>query len=668
MNLRVLGTAASSLCLVLLATTAHAQIASSCLRPLAIPDKWVENQTPPWDPSDSFDPTSPNPDVYLTGFQPSTDHGTPMELVLYQGNFTGRAALPVRTGEAGGAAFRLDILTCSGYLFSIGDSLPLATGSLVGVFNAAMNELIAQDPNAFWDPGANGGKGGVSNSAYAQSPRVIALPVFAPDSYASTATTSSLTVVKIVGFFVSQQTTEGVQGFLTGWSQLTTTAVSARPGEWAALSASFTGPGSPVAGVPIEFLVNDAVVATAQTDGTGTARPPTMSYNTGSTLPGNYPGAVRARLGEDAGFFIADDGSADLTILRALPVITWPAPAAVFYGTPLGGPQLNAAADVSGQFSYAPAPGTVLHAGENQAMTATFVPADLQQYEEVSATNYLTVIAAPLSVAVTSTTKLYLDPLPTFGLAYTGFVNGDGPSVVLGSPSFQTSATAASGVGVYPVSISGLTAADYMLTTSPGVLTIAPRPTATTVQLSGPNPTTYGQSLSITVVVSSGIGTPNGNVTLFDAATPVATAALVNAQVTFNLTSLSAGSHSLSVQYSGDGGFAPSTSTAVTQSVLTAKTTTQLTSSVNPSRTGEAVVFTAAVSPVSPGGGVPTGSVEFIRAGVVVATAPLNSGTALFTINSLPVGKHQFQARYVGSPNHAGSASVVLQQTVKGGK
>jgi hypothetical protein len=414
--------------------------------------------------------------------------------------------------------------------------------------------------------------------------------------------------------------------------------------------------------------VNDAVVATAQTDGTGTARPPTTAYNTGFTLPGHYPGAVRVRLGEEAGFFIADNGSADLTILRAFPVITWLPPAPVFYGTPLGGPQLNAAADVAGQFTYAPASGTILHVGENQGLTTTFVPADLQQFEEVSATNYLTVLAAPLSVAVTPTSKLYLDPLPPFGVTYTGFVNGDGPSAVVGSPSFQTSATAASSVGVYPVSISGLTARDYMLTTSPGVLTIAPRPTATTVQLSGPNPATYGQSTSITVVVSSGIGTPNGNVTVLDAAVPVATAALVNAQVTFSLASWSAGSHSLSVQYSGDSGFAPSTSPAVTQSVLTARTTIELTSSVNPSRTGEAIVLSAAVRPVAPGGGVPMGSVEFIRGGTIIATAPLNSGTALFTISSLPVGKHQLQARYVGSPDHAASASVVLQQTVKGGK
>ena len=253
-------------------------------------------------------------------------------------------------------------------------------------------------------------------------------------------------------------------------------------------------------------------------------------------------------------------------------------------------------------------------------------------------------------------------------LTYTGFVNGDGPSVVVGSPSFQTNATAASSIGAYPVSVSGLTASDYTLTPSAGVLTIAPRPTATTLQLSGPNPTTYGQSSSITVVVSSGVGTPTGNVTLFDSAVPVATAALVNAQVTFSLASLTAGSHSLSVQDSWSERLRAEYVFGRNPIGAEGEHDDSVTSSVNPSRTGEAVVFTAVVRPVSPGGGVPTGSVQFIRAGAVIATAPLNNGTALVSISSLPVGKHQFQARYVGSPNHAGSASVLLQQTVKGGK
>jgi MBG domain (YGX type)/Bacterial Ig-like domain (group 3) len=657
-------TTASSLCLVLLATTAHAQVASSCLRPLAVPDKWVENQTPPWDPGDSFDPTGPNPDTYLTGFDPSTDQGTPMTLVIYNGTFTGQTVWPVQTGEPGGAGFQSSIAGCSGYMHAIGSSLPLATGNLAGLIASAIDGLIAQDPDAQWDPTANAGSGGVINSAFAQSPRVIALPVFAPDSFAA-GTTTSLTVVKMVGFFVSQRTPGGAHGFLTGRSQLTTSAVTARPGEYALLSASFSGPGSPVVGLPIEFLVNDIVFGTAETDGTGTANPPTTSFNTGSTPPGHYPGAIRARLAEGAGFFVAAEASADLTISKAVPVITWPTPASVVYGTSLGGAHLNATADVPGQFSYAPATGTVLHTGQDQQLTATFTPDDSQQYEGVSTTNYLTVTAAPLSVTVVNKTKLYLDPLPAFGVTYSGFVSGDGPSVVAGTPSFQTSATASSSVGSYPITVSGLSASDYTLTMNAGVLTIAPRPTTTTVQLSGPSPATYGQASSIAVAVTGGAGTPGGSVTLLDGAVAVATAPLANAQATFSLSSLGAGSHSLSARYSGVSGFAESTSSAVTHSVLRANTTTQLTSSLNPSRTGQAVVFTATVNPVSPGGGVPAGSVEFIRDGSVVATVPVTDGAAAYSTSSLPTGKHAFQARYVGTPNHAGSTSAVLQQTVK---
>lgn len=73
MRHRALITASASVRLTLWAATAQAQIASSCLRSLGIPDKWIENQTPPWDPTDTFDPTGPNPDVYLGGFDPLTD-------------------------------------------------------------------------------------------------------------------------------------------------------------------------------------------------------------------------------------------------------------------------------------------------------------------------------------------------------------------------------------------------------------------------------------------------------------------------------------------------------------------------------------------------------------------------------------------------------------------
>src|SRR5688572_535291 len=45
--------------------------AMTCVKPFTVPDKWIENQTPPWDPDDTFDIVDnkgkpiANPDIYI---------------------------------------------------------------------------------------------------------------------------------------------------------------------------------------------------------------------------------------------------------------------------------------------------------------------------------------------------------------------------------------------------------------------------------------------------------------------------------------------------------------------------------------------------------------------------------------------------------------------------
>jgi len=51
-------------------------------------------------------------------------------------------------------------------------------------------------------------------------------------------------------------------------------------------------------------------------------------------------------------------------------------PAAIVYGTTLGGTQLNATSSAPGTPSYAPALGTVLHAGAGQTLGVNFTPSD----------------------------------------------------------------------------------------------------------------------------------------------------------------------------------------------------------------------------------------------------------------------------------------------------
>ena len=658
-----------SVCLASAAAPAEAQIASSCLRPVGIPDKWVENQTPPWDPTDTFDPSGPNPDVYLNGFNPAEDHGTPLALTEFDGPLvTGQSMIAVQTGFAGAGGFLDSLVQCSQFLHPVGGSLSLAGGSLQNPRSEGIDQILSMDPGALWDPTANAGRGGVVNSAFPFSPRVIALPIIAPGAFEAFAGTGgTVQIAKIVGFFVSHRVGGTVHGYLTGFSLLHVPDVTARPGEFAPLSATFTGPGSPIAGLPIEFLVNDTLLATVETDGTGTAIPPTLTFNTGTMTPGTYPSALKVRLGPNAGFFFADEDSADLTILTREPAVTWTTPASITYGTPLDATQLNATADVPGAFVYSPQAGVVLPAGENQALTATFIPDDSDQYDQVTSTVFLDVQRAPLSISVASVSKLYLDSLPVFSVTSSGFVNGDTAAVVSGSPVFQTTATAASPVGTYPVAATGLNSPNYVLTYHAGVLTIAPRPTSTVLGAGSPNPAVYGQAVTIAAAVSSTVGQPTGSVTLFNGGAPIGSAALINGTATF-FANLNAGTHALTAAFNGANGFLASSSTSSQVVVSQAGTTTQLTSSLNPSRTGQRVDFSATVNPVPPGGAVSTGSVQFVLDDIPVATVSLTNGVATWSTTALTAGKHRVSARYLGTVNHSASVSAVLQQSVKGGK
>ena len=81
-------------------------------------------------------------------------------------------------------------------------------------------------------------------------------------------------------------------------------------------------------------------------------------------------------------------GSASTTL--ATPTISWPAPAAIHYGTALSSIQLNATANYAGTFTYSPATGAVLGAGM-QTLTATFTPSSSSTVASAKATNSITV-------------------------------------------------------------------------------------------------------------------------------------------------------------------------------------------------------------------------------------------------------------------------------------
>jgi len=90
-------------------------------------------------------------------------------------------------------------------------------------------------------------------------------------------------------------------------------------------------------------------------------------------------------------------------------------------------------------------------------------------------------------------------------------------------------------------------------------------------------------------------------------------------------------------------------------------TTTVLTSSPNPSTNGEAVTFTAVVTPAPPDGE----TVTFERGTTVLGTGSLNSGSAAFTTSTLHVGTPHIKAVYGGDLILEGSTSNGVKQVVE---
>jgi DNA-binding beta-propeller fold protein YncE len=88
-------------------------------------------------------------------------------------------------------------------------------------------------------------------------------------------------------------------------------------------------------------------------------------------------------------------------------------------------------------------------------------------------------------------------------------------------------------------------------------------------------------------------------------------------------------------------------------------TTTTLTSSLNPSTSGDAITLTATVSP-----GTATGSITFKDGTTEIGTITLSHGTAVLVTSSLTTDSHVLTAVYGTGSNSLGSTSDVLTQTV----
>ena len=121
-------------------------------------------------------------------------------------------------------------------------------------------------------------------------------------------------------------------------------------------------------------------------------------------------------------------------------------------------------AEISGNIVSVIATGTTTITA-NQAGNAEFNPAE-------SVSRQLTVLPATLTVEADDHIVAYGQPLPTLTYSISGFVNGEDISVLNTPPVISTTATEGSGLGDYPITVSGADADNYTFTYVEGTLSI----------------------------------------------------------------------------------------------------------------------------------------------------------------------------------------------------
>jgi hypothetical protein len=183
----------------------------------------------------------------------------------------------------------------------------------------------------------------------------------------------------------------------------------------------------------------------------------------------------------------------------ALPVISWNPPNAIVAGTALTSAQLNATANVPGTFTYSPAAGTVLSAG-NYTLAVTFTPTNTTSYKTATATVSITVAKA--------------NPVITWGAA-AGIVAGtplganqlNASANVPGSFVYNPAAGTVLSAGTYALSVaftpSDIT--DYAVATATNSITVTSETPAPTGPVVNVDP-----SMSTQEIQSALNGAPSG--------------------------------------------------------------------------------------------------------------------------------------------------------------
>jgi len=329
--------------------------------------------------------------------------------------------------------------------------------------------------------------------------------------------------------------------------------------------------------------------------------------------------------------------SVTLTVDKASPAITWPTPAAITYGTALGGAQLDASSTVAGTFKYSPGAGAVLAAG-SQTLSVVFTPTNTTDYTPATAAVTLTVNQA------TPTITWQAPKTITYGTALSA-TQLNASANVSGTFTYSPKSGTVLGAGLQTLTVTFAPTDSTDYTTETVSVSLIVNKATPPITWATPKAIAYGTPLSASQLdASSNVA---GSFVYSPGAGTVLTAGSQTLTATFTPTN--------TADYATAAG-------AVTLTVNRATPTVNLSASSTSATYGTSITFTATVT----GNGTePTGTVSFLDGTTQIGTGSLNAnGVASFSTTKLAVGKHNIAASFAGNGNYLAATSSAISATI----
>ena len=327
-----------------------------------------------------------------------------------------------------------------------------------------------------------------------------------------------------------------------------------------------------------------------------------------------------------------------INVNQATPIITWSTPADITYGTALNSTQLDATGSVAGTLGYSAASGTVLSAGTGETLSVTLTPSDTVDYANATTT---------VSINVNQATPIITWSTPadiTYGTALSS-MQLDATCSVAGTLAYSPAAATVLNAGAGETLSVTLTPSDTVdYTNATATVSINVNQATPIITWSTPADITYGTALSATQL--DAIATVAGTFTYSPATGTVLGSGQYDLSLTFTPTDTR--------------DFTNATAT-VPLTVDKASTATVVASTPALPVLGQTVTFTATLSAVSPGAGVPSGQVTFTDGTTTLAVGTLSGGMATFSTAALSVGTHTITVAYNGDNSFEGSNGSKIQ-------